>query len=270
MAEYRAATDAFVAARPDSHTMMLTVVDGLTRRGPQAFGAGTPFFGWWREPDGTVAGALVCTPPYPLMLSTLPAAAVAALGAAFATDARVAGAGGFNARRADAQALAAACGRPTKVAEELRLYRLETLVPPDPAPSGAARPATPDDLPLVREWYDAFSRDTGQPAPVPDTAVLDRMSFGGLLLWEDGGVPVSMAGWSRPVQGTSRIAPVYTPPELRGRGYAAGATAAATVAAQRAGGTEVLLFTDLSNPTSNGIYLRIGYRPVEDRLYVLA
>jgi predicted GNAT family acetyltransferase len=27
---------------------------------------------------------------------------------------------------------------------------------------------------------------------------------------------------------------------------------------------EVLLFTDLANPTSNGLYQRIGYRPVSD------
>jgi predicted GNAT family acetyltransferase len=28
----------------------------------------------------------------------------------------------------------------------------------------------------------------------------------------------------------------------------------------------VLLFTDLANATSNAIYQRLGYRPVEDRI----
>jgi hypothetical protein len=31
------------------------------------------------------------------------------------------------------------------------------------------------------------------------------------------------------------------------------------------GATEVVLYTDLANPTSNALYERLGYRPVEDR-----
>jgi hypothetical protein len=29
-----------------------------------------------------------------------------------------------------------------------------------------------------------------------------------------------------------------------------------------------VLFTNLANPTSNALYLRLGYRPVEDRVLV--
>jgi predicted GNAT family acetyltransferase len=29
-----------------------------------------------------------------------------------------------------------------------------------------------------------------------------------------------------------------------------------------------VLFTDLSNPTSNALYGRVGYRPVEDRVVI--
>ena len=36
-------------------------------------------------------------------------------------------------------------------------------------------------------------------------------------------------------------------------------------AARDAGASRVLLFTDLANPTSNGLYQRLGYEPVEDR-----
>jgi predicted GNAT family acetyltransferase len=59
---------------------------------------------------------------------------------------------------------------------------------------------------------------------------------------------------------------VYTPSEHRRRGYGAAVTAAATRDAQDAGASEVVLFTDLANPTSNGVYLRLGYHPVEDRV----
>ena len=42
-------------------------------------------------------------------------------------------------------------------------------------------------------------------------------------------------------------------------------TAAASRAALEGGGREVVLFTDLANPTSNELYQRLGYRPVSER-----
>lgn len=98
----------------------------------------------------------------------------------------------------------------------------------------------------------------------------ERTASGRLTLWETGGVPVSMAGVSLQVAGSVRVAPVYTPPEHRGHGYAAAVTAEVSRAAREAGAQEVLLFTDLANPTSNGVYQRIGYRPVSDRLLISA
>ena len=53
-----------------------------------------------------------------------------------------------------------------------------------------------------------------------------------------------------------------------GRGYAGAATCAASEAVRAAGAERVLLFTDLANPTSNSLYQRLGYYPVEDSLVV--
>ena len=61
-----------------------------------------------------------------------------------------------------------------------------------------------------------------------------------------------------------RVGPVYTPPELRGRGYASNLVAAASQAALDDGRRALFLFTDLANPTSNRIYQAIGYEPVRD------
>lgn len=61
-----------------------------------------------------------------------------------------------------------------------------------------------------------------------------------------------------------RVGPVYTPAPFRGRGYAGAATVEVGRVALASGVDDVLLFTDLSNPTSNGLYQRIGYRPVAD------
>ncbi|MFG2722452.1 GNAT family N-acetyltransferase [Streptomyces sp. NPDC048416] len=64
----------------------------------------------------------------------------------------------------------------------------------------------------------------------------------------------------------ARIGPVYTPPGLRRHGYAAAVTSAATRLAQNRGAAQMVLFTDLSNPTSNALYQRLGYRPLRDHL----
>ncbi|MEV7520959.1 GNAT family N-acetyltransferase [Streptomyces sp. NPDC091371] len=270
LAAYLSAAGPAVAAQPVANTVLLTVADGLERRGPSAFGSAEPFFGWWTDADGTVSGGLLCTPPYPLLLSTVPEEAVRALGAALATEPRLAGLPGINARRPDAEALAAAWGRPTRYAEEIRLYRLAGLVAPDPAPPGRARPADEADLPLLLKWTEAFHQEADVPGPASEAALRDRISYGGILLWEDGGTPVSLAGFNRPIGSAARVGPVYTPPQARCRGYAAGVTHAVSEAAYAAGASEVLLFTDLANPTSNGVYLRLGYIPVEDRAEVVA
>jgi predicted GNAT family acetyltransferase len=73
-----------------------------------------------------------------------------------------------------------------------------------------------------------------------------------------------MAGHTPPAEGSARIVAVYTPERHRGRGYAGAVTAAATRAAQRAGAREVVLFTDLANPVSNGLYRKLGYVGLRD------
>ena len=57
---------------------------------------------------------------------------------------------------------------------------------------------------------------------------------------------------------------VYTPPELRGHGYASAVVAALSQRLLDAGHQYCALYTDLANPTSNSIYQKIGYTPVSD------
>ncbi|WP_256862965.1 GNAT family N-acetyltransferase [Microbispora sp. GKU 823] len=114
---------------------------------------------------------------------------------------------------------------------------------------------------FFREFQqEAHVERTADPTPV----VAARVNREELVLWEDDDRPVSVAGVSAPIAGMSRIGPVYTPPGLRGRGYGSAVTHAASRKALDDGATEVLLFTDLSNPTSNSIYQRLGYRPIAD------
>ncbi|MEU6037215.1 GNAT family N-acetyltransferase [Actinomadura sp. NPDC047616] len=243
----------------------MTITENVSVRAP-GYG-GTPLFGWWREQDGQVGGAFVQTPPRPVVAALSAGEATESLARALAGT-RISG---FNAEPGTAEAFAAAWGRRTgvgaQVVKRTRLYRLGRLVPPSPAPPGGARPARPDDRDLLLAWHEAFYRDVGEPSGDPAPAVDDRIGHGRLSLWEADGVPVSMAGSTRPVAGVVRIAPVYTPDELRGRGYGGAVTAAISRQALERG-HEVVLFTDLANPTSNALYQRLGYRPVHDRVVV--
>ncbi|MFW6690740.1 GNAT family N-acetyltransferase [Streptomyces sp. MAR4 CNX-425] len=258
----------FLRADAAPHTVLLTVAAALAATGPDRYGEGEPEFGWWRDPGGRVAGAYLATPPFPPLLSRMPAAAAAGL-----AGLRAAGGlptPGVNGGRDAAEAFAAAwterTGTAAAVAERNRLYRLAELVPPDPAPAGRARVATAADRDLLTGWTREFSAESGSGSGDPARAVDDRLAYGGATLWEDGGRPVSYAGVTRTVAGMVRVAPVYTPPPLRRRGYAAAATAAVSRAALAAGAADVLLFTDLANPTANALYRRLGYVPVEDHL----
>ncbi len=266
--EYLAVAEGFLRLRPAENTVPLTVAETLRAQGTRAFSETAPLFGWWRADDGTVAGAFHETPPHPVLLAGVPQRAVEPLAEVlFALGRRLSG---INARVEAAEAFAAAWQRRTGAAWQVhmrqRLYRLQELVAPRPAPPGAARVPGTADRDLLLAWYEAFSREIGDPPRDYATTVDDRIGYGGFTLWEEGGAPVSLAGLTRQAAGTVRVCAVYTPPEQRQRGYGGAVTAAVSQAALDAGASEVLLFTDLANPTSNALYQRLGYRPVEDRV----
>jgi len=249
----------FLRARPVQNTVLLTITDTLKQRGRHAFGDGTPVFGWCDD------GAFLRTPPRGALLSEMSPVAAAELAVALAgTDLPA-----IAAPDKVAEAFSAEWQRLTGIAGRLagrqRLYRLDTLTPPDPPAPGAGRIAERRDRELLIEWVVAFHEEIGEDPRRSAEIVDDKLSYGGLLLWEDGGRPVSMAGLTRPAAGMVRVMAVYTPGAYRSRGYAGAATTAVTRAALDAGVTDVVLFTDLSNPTSNALYQRLGYTGVEDR-----
>jgi predicted GNAT family acetyltransferase len=151
-----------------------------------------------------------------------------------------------------------------RVLRDQGVYALER-VQPLPAAPGASRVAAHEDEPLLLDWLDAFGREVlheEDPGRVEaHRAVEHRLGAddAGFLLWEDGGETVSVSGWGGPTPNGIRIGPVYTPPELRGRGYATTLVAELSQTLLDAGRSFCFLFTDLANPTSNAIYERIGY-----------
>ncbi len=265
---YRAAAWSFLAAEPERYSVLLTVLSALTRAGTGAYGDEPPVFGWWPA-GGPVRAAVLQTPPRPMLITALPGAAPDRLAAALAS--RATAPSGVNGNEQDAVAVAAAWQRQTgsagRIVQRQRLYRLGELSWPEPRPPGSARVAGQPDIDIVRGFYAAFAEETGQDG-APGVAE-DRLAAGQLVLWEVAGEPAALAGTSEVIAGAARVGPVYTPPGLRGRGYGGAVTAAVSELARRGGAESVILFTDLANPTSNALYSRLGYRPVEDRVVLL-
>ncbi|MFJ4743315.1 GNAT family N-acetyltransferase [Streptomyces sp. NPDC088775] len=257
----------FLRSRPALHTVPLTVTEALRTRGADVYGTGVPVFGLL-ERAGEVRAAFFRTPPRRLALTALTPEEADGLAA------RLAGLGhllpGVNADHDTATSFAGAWRRHTgavpALRERERLYRLGTLTPPEPFPEGRGRVAGEEDRERLMLWHHAFVTDIGGTPAADNSAWADtRIAHGHVTLWETpDGAPVSMAGRTPMVAGQIRVAPVHTPAHLRGRGYAGAATVEVSRAAPAAGAAEVLLFADLANPTSNGLYQRIGYRPMAD------
>ena len=85
-----------------------------------------------------------------------------------------------------------------------------------------------------------------------------------IFLLFDGDIPVSMARKAGKSPNGNAINLVYTPPSLRRKGYATECVAKLSKLLLEEGNKYCFLFTDLSNPTSNSIYQKIGYRPIID------
>jgi len=155
------------------------------------------------------------------------------------------------------------------------VYEVTKVIWPRPVP-GVMRLAGPDDAMLVGTWAHAFGLESmNRPASSdPEKLLADGHKIverGGMHLWQDGDDIVSMASSLGDTPTGIRISYVYTPPALRGQGYASSTVAHLTQKHFDCGKERVFLFTDLSNPTSNRIYQAVGYKKVgELNLYKAA
>jgi predicted GNAT family acetyltransferase len=145
-----------------------------------------------------------------------------------------------------------------------RVYRLDKVNDVPLAP-GRFRAATMGEKDLVLRWAHAFHVDTGLAARrAPESNSIPVLKQGWIFFWERDGQPVSMAVKVRPTDKGMTVGGVYTPPELRGKGYATSCVAELSRNILESGKEFSMLYTDLANPTSNSIYMKIGYKPVCD------
>jgi predicted GNAT family acetyltransferase len=258
--EFRAVAQPFYGRDPVGHTIELTVLCG-------ALPDDSLLLTVWDNSE--MVGAAMQTSPYPLVCNGIPAHSIDLVVAEVArlrpelTGVR----GASQSAAAYADAWRAATGRVGSVTVEERLYRLGTLRPPATV-QGAYRAADDGDRAVLVDWVELFFVETFEHSrenQAGDTFVRTAIDKGDqFLLWIVDGLPVSMAMLRAPAAGVSRIGPVFTPVDRRGHGYGSAVTAAAAALARRRGVADVVLFADLANPTSNGIYQKIGFEAVAD------
>ena len=147
----------------------------------------------------------------------------------------------------------------------LRIHETRKVVDSDlPAAPGHLRPATPADRALLTAWTEVFVSDARIAEPVDVSLVVeDAIKRGRLHVWEDA-KPVSMAAWTGKTPSGVRINFVYTPRDLRGKGYGTACVKALTRQQLEQGNAFCWLYTDVSSAFSPNIFKRIGYWPVSD------
>ena len=254
------ATGTFLASRPVEHNLVASILTDMVPH------PGVGQYWWVVDPQDQVRAVAVESPAgNRAVLTPARPGPIKALAQAMATDVFE-----LPGVLADADTAATFAGQiaellyvPAHPVEGGRLYRLGKLVMPKNVP-GHLRLAEAQDEELVIAWAKAFRSEAGE-AGDPTPVARQRLVTGRLWLWEDG-APVAMAGAPKPVAGVARIGWVFTPPLRRRQGYGSAVTAALSQHLLDTEADTCILYTQLSNPTSNAIYQRLCYRVVSETL----
>lgn len=223
---------------------------------------------WWviKDHSGRVIGLAMRTAPYGMVLSPMSRESAIELAAAVAAhDNDLPEVAGPIEELEFFLAAYRATGsigssRKIELAGDELLHTLGHLITPSVA--GEARVATSSDFDLLESWMKSFAEESGVFISDPGAAIREGIQRASYYFWIDEGREVSLAGHAPIVEvpngSVGRIGPVYTPPNFRGHGYAAAVTAFVSQKLLDVG-AQVMLFTDATNSTSNGVYQRIGF-----------
>ena len=213
-------------------------------------------------------GMLVLQAPDPRARETVARAAILRSGRALR---------GLAGPRAQVDALLPALGlsaRETALDSREKLYRLalEDLQVPDALASGRVlcrRPRTAE-LDLLAAWRTEFSIESlgltdGDDLRAVSRTELDRQNADGAVwIVVEGERPVSHSAFNARLPGVVQVGGVWTPPALRGRGYARCAVAGSLLVARREGAKRAVLFTAEENAPARAAYEALGFRVVGD------
>jgi predicted GNAT family acetyltransferase len=132
-------------------------------------------------------------------------------------------------------------------------------------PQGRIKKCTVAEEDLITRWMIDFYSESmpyeHHKTEVLRDVVLEKLSLGNVFVWQVD-VPTCMSIISGETPNGMRVGYVYTPQKFRKRGYATALVAEQSQYILDQGKKFCFLYTDRSNPTSNGIYQKIGYQMV--------
>ena len=131
------------------------------------------------------------------------------------------------------------------------------------------------DLDLLVQWRTAYRTGSLGDADTPQLreqsrADLERsMREGRTWVLEEQGRPVATTSFNACIAEAAQVGGVWTPPELRGRGYARAAVAASLIDARNGGIGKAILFTPQRNIPAQRAYRALGFQEIGDYRVVL-
>ena len=172
----------------------------------------------------------------------------------------------------EAQAALNLSDAPAAMSESEWLYGLDLpdVIVPEILQRGlvTARPPVPSERDLLCAWRLAYDIETlGSTDSIETRERSSRMleqqiADGNAWVALEQDHPVSLSAFNAALPDIVQLGGIYTPPELRGRGYAKAAVAASLLAARDRGVTRAVLFT--SNPSAARSYEAVGFRRLGD------
>jgi predicted GNAT family acetyltransferase len=161
--------------------------------------------------------------------------------------------------------------------ENLYSLQLEDLIVPGSVSSGEVRgrQMEPRDLERVTQWTVAYSiealgeKDSPQLWQRCRASVERSLEEGRTWVLEDHGHPVACSSFNSAIQEAVQIGGVWTPPELRRRGYGRSVVAASLLDARLEGVEKAILFTGESNIAAQKAYVALGFRHIGDYRIIL-
>jgi len=126
------------------------------------------------------------------------------------------------------------------------------------------------DLPLLTAWRAAFCIEALRALDTPELYEASRhaewhsIEDGCSWIVECNGEPVAKTAFSAVTRESVQIGGVYTPPALRGRGYARAGVAQSLLYAKSRGVVSSVLFTGDDNPAAQRAYRSLGYERIGD------
>ncbi|MEH2255757.1 GNAT family N-acetyltransferase [Nostoc sp.] len=129
----------------------------------------------------------------------------------------------------------------------------------------------PEELELLTEWCAAYSGETLGQRDTPSLTTASRLVIEARQatamhrVLVEGDTPVSYSAFNASLPDIVQIGGVWTPPALRGKGYAKSVVAGSLLDARSQGVKRAILFTGNNNQAAQAVYRGIGFLPTGEK-----